>query len=90
MPPSPTQSATKEEIMDRVRAMAPGFAERAAAAEDARRIPRELVNEMLDAGFARILVPPERRRLWAWLRYLVRGRRASCARPTRRTAGAPA
>jgi 3-hydroxy-9,10-secoandrosta-1,3,5(10)-triene-9,17-dione monooxygenase len=57
MSPSPTQSATKEEIMDRVRAMAPHFAERAAAAEDARRIPQESVNEMLDAGFARILVP---------------------------------
>jgi 3-hydroxy-9,10-secoandrosta-1,3,5(10)-triene-9,17-dione monooxygenase len=57
MPPSPTQSATKEEIMDRVRAMAPRFAERAAAAEEARRIPQESVNEMLDAGFARILVP---------------------------------
>ena len=57
MPPSPTQSATKEEIMDRVHAMAPRFAERAAAAEEARRIPDESVKEMLDAGFARILVP---------------------------------
>ena len=57
MPPSPTQSATKEEIMDRVRAMAPRFAERAAAAEEARRIPQESVKDMLDAGFARILVP---------------------------------
>src|SRR6202795_4520837 len=57
MPPSPPQSATKEEIMDRVRAMAPRFAERATAAEDARRIPEESVKEMLDAGFARILVP---------------------------------
>ena len=57
MPPSPTQSATKAEIMDRVRAMAPRFSERAAAAEEARRIPQESVDEMLDAGFARILVP---------------------------------
>jgi 3-hydroxy-9,10-secoandrosta-1,3,5(10)-triene-9,17-dione monooxygenase len=57
MPPSPTQSATKDEIMDRVHAMAPRFAERAAAAEEARRIPDESVKEMLDAGFARILVP---------------------------------
>src|ERR1700759_500457 len=57
MPPSPTQSATKDEIMDRVRAMAPRFAERAAAAEDARRIPQESVDEILDSGFARILVP---------------------------------
>src|SRR6202051_5136926 len=57
MPPSPTQSATKEEIMDRVRAMNQSFYQRAAAVEDARRIPEESVKEMLDAGFARILVP---------------------------------
>src|SRR5579864_7860266 len=57
MPPSPTQSATKQEIMDRVRAMAPRFAERAAAAEEARRIPEASVKEMLGAGFARILLP---------------------------------
>ena len=57
MPPSPTRSATKEEIMGRVGAMAPRFAERAATAEEARRIPEASVHEMLDAGFARILVP---------------------------------
>src|SRR4029077_15798264 len=57
MPPSTTQSATKEEIMDRVRAMAPRFAERAAAAEDARRIPEAWWKEMRDAAFARILIP---------------------------------
>ena len=38
MPSSPPLTATKQEIMDRVRAMAPRFAERAAAAEEARRI----------------------------------------------------
>jgi 3-hydroxy-9,10-secoandrosta-1,3,5(10)-triene-9,17-dione monooxygenase len=59
MPPSPPPTATKEQIMDRMRAMAPRFAERAAAAEQARRIPQESVDEMLDAGFARILVPQE-------------------------------
>ena len=57
MSPFPTPTATKQEIMDRVSAMAPRFAERAAAAEEARRIPEESVKEMLDAGFARILVP---------------------------------
>src|ERR1700722_15128815 len=57
MPPSPPQSATKQEIMDRVHAMAPRFAERAAAAEEARHIPEASVKDMLDAGFARILVP---------------------------------
>ncbi len=57
--PSPAQSATKWDILDRVRAMAPRFSERAAAAEQARRIPEASVKEMLDAGFARILVPKE-------------------------------
>jgi alkylation response protein AidB-like acyl-CoA dehydrogenase len=57
--PSPPPSATKQAILDRTRAMAPRFAERAAAAEQARRIPQESVNEMLEAGFARILIPRE-------------------------------
>ncbi len=57
--PSPAQSATKQDILDRTRAMAQRFAARAAAAEQARRIPDESVKEMLDAGFARILIPKE-------------------------------
>jgi 3-hydroxy-9,10-secoandrosta-1,3,5(10)-triene-9,17-dione monooxygenase len=57
--PSPPQNATKQNILDRTRAMAPRFAERAAAAEQARQIPQESVQEMLDAGFARILIPQE-------------------------------
>ena len=38
MPPSPasTQIPTKQQLMDRVRAMTPAFAERAAAAEESR------------------------------------------------------
>ena len=59
MSPSPPTSANKPEIMDRVAAMGPRFAERAAAAEDARRIPQESVDEMIAAGFARILIPTE-------------------------------
>jgi 3-hydroxy-9,10-secoandrosta-1,3,5(10)-triene-9,17-dione monooxygenase len=51
------QSIGKEEIVARARAMAPKFAERAAAAEDARTIPAESAKEMLDAGLARILLP---------------------------------
>jgi 3-hydroxy-9,10-secoandrosta-1,3,5(10)-triene-9,17-dione monooxygenase len=57
MPPSPAPS--KQTILDRVRAMAQRFAERAAAAEEARRIPQESVSDMLDAGLARILIPTE-------------------------------
>jgi alkylation response protein AidB-like acyl-CoA dehydrogenase len=56
---SPPASATKQEIMDRVRAMAPRFAERAAAAEKARRIPQESVRSMMEAGLVRILIPKE-------------------------------
>ena len=56
---SPPTNATKQEIMDRVRAMAPRFAERAAAAEEARRLPQESVQDILDAGLARILIPKE-------------------------------
>ena len=59
MPISPPTSATKQEIMDRVRAIAPRFAERAAAAEEARRIPQESVDDMLEAGIARVLIPKE-------------------------------
>ena len=55
-PPS-AQSPTKQEIVDRFRAIAPRFAGRAEAAERARKIPSESVQEMLAAGLARILVP---------------------------------
>jgi 3-hydroxy-9,10-secoandrosta-1,3,5(10)-triene-9,17-dione monooxygenase len=56
---SPPARATKQEIMDRARAMAPRFTDRAGAAEEARRIPQESVRDMLEAGFARILIPKE-------------------------------
>ena len=49
---------TRQQLLDRVRAIAPGFGKRAAAAEEARTMPRELVQELLDAGIARVLVPP--------------------------------
>jgi len=48
---------TKQEMLDRALALAPRFAERAVAAEEARRIPDASAQEMLDAGFARILLP---------------------------------
>jgi 3-hydroxy-9,10-secoandrosta-1,3,5(10)-triene-9,17-dione monooxygenase len=49
---------TKHGLIDRVRALAPKFSARAEAAEQARRMPAESVREMLDAGIARILIPP--------------------------------
>jgi 3-hydroxy-9,10-secoandrosta-1,3,5(10)-triene-9,17-dione monooxygenase len=50
---------TKEQIVERARTLVPKFAARAASAEDARQMPRESIEEMLDAGFARILLPAQ-------------------------------
>jgi len=55
--PAPASSVTRQEILARARALAPLFAERAEAAEAARRIPPQSAKEMLDAGLARILLP---------------------------------
>ena len=51
---------SQNEILDRVRALTPGFAGRARAAEDARRLPDESVAEMVAAGLPRILIPRSR------------------------------
>jgi 3-hydroxy-9,10-secoandrosta-1,3,5(10)-triene-9,17-dione monooxygenase len=55
--PAPATNATRQTLLERARALAPLFAERAPAAEEARRIPPQSVNDMLEAGFARILLP---------------------------------
>jgi len=47
----------REQIIERIQALAPRIAGRATAAEEARRLPAESVREMLDAGLSRILVP---------------------------------
>src|SRR5262245_561796 len=56
--PRPGRSATKQQILNHIREIAPRFAERALAAEEARKLPKESVRELLAAGLARILVPP--------------------------------
>jgi 3-hydroxy-9,10-secoandrosta-1,3,5(10)-triene-9,17-dione monooxygenase len=56
-PQRPAQRATRRDILARLPELARRFAERAAAAEEARRISPESAQEMLDAGFARILIP---------------------------------
>ncbi len=48
---------TKQQIIAHARTLAPKFAGRAAAAEEARRISAQSAREMLDAGIARILMP---------------------------------
>lgn len=55
--PASVPNVSKQEILQRTRALVPKFAARAAAAEEARRLPAESANDMLDAGFARILLP---------------------------------
>jgi 3-hydroxy-9,10-secoandrosta-1,3,5(10)-triene-9,17-dione monooxygenase len=59
MPQSPApESMSKAAVLERVRALAPTFAARAEAAEEARRIPPQSAADMLGAGLARILLPP--------------------------------
>ena len=53
-----SQTPTKQEIIDRIRGIVPSFRNRAEATEEARRIPEQSVQELLDAGVARILIPP--------------------------------
>jgi 3-hydroxy-9,10-secoandrosta-1,3,5(10)-triene-9,17-dione monooxygenase len=46
-----------EEVLAAVRALCAGIRERAAAAEEARIVPRESIDALLAAGITRILVP---------------------------------
>ena len=50
-------SLTHEEAVRRARALAPAIAERARRAELERRVPRELIDEIVAAGLSRILQP---------------------------------
>ncbi len=51
-------SNTHEAVLARVRELTAGFRDRAAAAEEARTLPRESVDALLGAGITRILIPP--------------------------------
>lgn len=57
VPGQPAQRATRQDLLTRLPELARRFAERAAAAEEARRISPESAQDMLEAGFARILIP---------------------------------
>ena len=52
------QAVTHDAVLARVRALIPGIRDRAAAAEEARTIPRDIVDALLAAGITRILIPP--------------------------------
>ena len=58
MPPSPPRAQSKQEIIERVHALAPRLCKRAESAEKARQLPEESVADLLEAGIARILTPP--------------------------------
>jgi len=50
---------THNAVLARVRTLAAQIRDRAVAAEEARTLPRESVDEFLAAGIARILIPPQ-------------------------------
>ncbi len=50
--------ATHDAVLARVRALIAGIRDGAAAAEEARTVPRETIDALLAAGIARILLPP--------------------------------
>src|SRR5579863_4652734 len=49
---------THKAVLARAGELTAGFRDRAAAAEEARTIPREIVDALLGAGISRILIPP--------------------------------
>ena len=49
---------THDEILARIRGLTTGIRDGAAAAEEARTVPREMIDALLSAGITRILVPP--------------------------------
>ena len=53
----PLSGMTHEEAVARARALAPAIRERAVAAEEQRRQPKETIEEIIDAGLVRLLMP---------------------------------
>ena len=49
---------THDEILAQIRGLTTGIRDGAAAAEEARTVPRETIDALLSAGITRILVPP--------------------------------
>jgi len=49
---------TAEDVLERARELAPGIAARAAEIEAARRVPRDMLDELVGAGCFRVLLSP--------------------------------
>jgi alkylation response protein AidB-like acyl-CoA dehydrogenase len=54
----PDAGDTRDAVLARVRGLAPLIRDNAAAAEEARTLPRQTVDALLGAGISRILIPP--------------------------------
>jgi alkylation response protein AidB-like acyl-CoA dehydrogenase len=54
---TPTEPLTKADLVERTKALLPAIAERAAAAEEARRLPNETIDDFIRTGFFRVMVP---------------------------------
>lgn len=52
-----TEPITKADLVERTKALLPGIAARAQAAEEARRLHDETINEFIRIGFFRVMVP---------------------------------
>ena len=53
---------TAQDVLDATRELAPTIAGRAAEIEAGRRVPRDLLDELIGAGCFRLLLPPQPRR----------------------------
>ena len=82
-------SESRDSTVKRIRGLTAGIRDGAAAAEEARTVPRETVNALLSAGITSILVPP---RFGGYGLGLDTGSKwcAKSVRQTHRTLGAPA
>jgi hypothetical protein len=56
-PATHTQGPSREELLDRARALVPKFKQRAVRTEEARRCLPEAVDEIFDSQLNRIAVP---------------------------------
>jgi alkylation response protein AidB-like acyl-CoA dehydrogenase len=54
---TPTEPLTKADLVERTKALLPAIAKRAAAAERARRLPDETIDDIIRSGFFRVMVP---------------------------------
>jgi 3-hydroxy-9,10-secoandrosta-1,3,5(10)-triene-9,17-dione monooxygenase len=52
-----TLPQSREDVLERARALVPTLRERAARTEELRRVPEETVRDFIDAGILRVGVP---------------------------------